>query len=163
MRGSVFFFGGGAIDLDLAAFVEFNDGSRAVIQALGNGFGDYSMWPYVKLLGDDRTGSSSTGEFININGDHWSEIERVLIYAFIYEGTPSWDKANAHVRITLPDQPEITGNLDSSSTKHGCCAIALLSNEYCATRASKEIRYFENQEPMDHAYGFGFRWQAGSK
>ncbi len=46
------------IDLDLGCFIRFKDGDKDVIQALGNSFGSLDYKPYVKLLGDDRTGSS---------------------------------------------------------------------------------------------------------
>ena len=45
-----------AIDLDLGAFVELNNGQKALVQALGKRL---EFTPYVELLADDRTGKVS--------------------------------------------------------------------------------------------------------
>lgn len=152
-----------AIDLDLGAFIELNDGYKTVVQALGKTFGDLSRAPYVKLMGDDRTGSSGEGEFLHINGDHWPEIKRVLIVAFIYEGVPSWSKANASISVKMPGQPELEARLDSHSTRDGMCAVAMLQNSNGSIQATKYVEYFGGHEQVDNRFGFGFRWKAGSK
>ncbi|MDR8350488.1 tellurium resistance system protein TerA, partial [Acinetobacter baumannii] len=96
-----------AIDLDLGAFVELADGYKSVVQALGNAFGNYHSEPYVQLQGDDRTGEALDGEWLHINGREWKEIRQVLIYAFIYQGVPSWDKTDGVVTLHVPEQPPI--------------------------------------------------------
>jgi tellurite resistance protein TerA len=150
------------VDLDLGCMVEHRDGNKGVIQALGNTFGSLREPPYVQLMGDDRTGESTAGEFLHINGDHWSEFKRVLIFAFIYEGAPNWATADGVVTIKMPGQPELEARLDSHDSK-GMCAIAMLENDGNTIRASKLIEYFSDHEQMDKAYSFGFRWKAGSK
>jgi tellurite resistance protein TerA len=47
------------------------------------------------MAGDDRTGANSSGEFLYINGDHLKDLDRVCIYAFIYEGVANWGKLTA--------------------------------------------------------------------
>src|ERR1700754_965637 len=47
------------IDLDLGCLWELRDGSRAVVQALGNSFGAIDDPPYVQLDKDDRSGTST--------------------------------------------------------------------------------------------------------
>jgi tellurite resistance protein TerA len=150
------------VDLDLGCMVEHRDGNKGVIQALGNTFGSLREPPYVQLMGDDRTGESTAGEFLHINGDHWSVFKRVLIFAFIYEGAPNWATADGVVTIKMPGQPELEARLDSHDSK-GMCAIAMLENDGNTIRASKLIEYFSDHEQMDKAYNFGFRWKAGSK
>ncbi len=151
------------IDLDLGCMVELADGGKSVVQALGNSFGDYERPPYAKLLGDDRTGESTAGETLLINGGHWAAYRRVLVYAFIYEGVPNWATANAIVTVSAPGTPELVVRLDEHATGKGMCAIALLENEGGHIRVTKLIEYFAGHEPMDRAFGFGFRWQAGRK
>lgn len=153
----------GGIDLDLGCMLELGNGEKTVIQCLGNTFGDYDRPPFAKLLGDDRTGESTSGEFLLINGDRWSAFRRVLVYAFIYEGAPNWAAANAVVTVTAPGSPELVVRLDEHATGKGMCAIALLENEGGRIRVTKLIDYFAGHEPMDRAFGFGFRWKAGSK
>jgi tellurite resistance protein TerA len=152
-----------AIDLDLGAMIELNDGSKAVVQALGKGFGDLSQPPFVKLMGDDRSGASGDGEFLHINGDHWKQIKRVLMFAFIYEGVPNWAKANGGVTIKMPGQPELEAQMDSPNNRDGMCAIAMLENVKGSIQATKHVEYFPSHAQMDDRFGFGFRWKAGSK
>jgi len=157
------FKGNKGVDLDIGCMLEHRNGLKGVVQALGNTFGALREPPFVQLMGDDRTGDSTAGEFLHINGDQWSEFKRVLIFAFIYEGAPNWAAANGVVSIKMPGQPELEARLDSHESGKAMCAIAMLENEGNTIRASKLIEYFSDHEQMDRAYGFGFRWRAGSK
>jgi acyl-CoA synthetase (AMP-forming)/AMP-acid ligase II len=68
--------GGGQIDLDLAALYELMDGSKGLVQALGNTFTDRHSPPFnpiLRLDGDDRSGSNSGGENL-----FPSEVEELL-------------------------------------------------------------------------------------
>ncbi|HDR2343846.1 TPA: tellurium resistance protein TerA, partial [Enterobacter kobei] len=143
--------------------VELQDGYKSVIQALGNAFGDYRDEPYVQLKGDDRTGDVSDGEWLHINGREWKHIREVLIYAFIYEGVPSWDKTDGVVTIHVPDQPPIETRLTEGENRRTLCAIARLVNENGAIKVERINQYFKGQDEMDRAFGWGFRWSAGSK
>ncbi|WP_237386255.1 TerD family protein [Xenorhabdus sp. Sc-CR9] len=151
------------VDLDLGAFVRLQDGEQGVIQALGNSFGDYRYEPYVELQGDDRTGRVSDGEWLHINGLEWKNIREVLIYAFIYEGVPSWDKTDGVVTIHVPDQPPIETRLTEGQNNKGMCAIARLVNENGAIKVERINQYFRGHKEMDRAFGWGFRWTSGSK
>jgi len=151
------------IDLDLGAMVELVNGDRWVVQALGNSFGDLGRAPWVKLMGDDRTGASGDGEFLHINGDRWLAIKRVLIFAFIYEGARNWAKADGSVRIKVPGQPELEAHLDSPNNSDMMCAIAMLENADGEIRATKHVDYYPGHREMDAHFGFGFRWTAGHK
>ncbi|MFG1172599.1 TerD family protein [Erwiniaceae bacterium CAU 1747] len=158
------FFGGNkGVDLDIGAFVELNDGSKGVIQALGNTFGAFHDKPYVHLKGDDRTGSVSDGEWIHINGREWQHIREVLIYAFIYEGVPSWDKTDGVVTLHIPDQPPIETRLTEGQDRRNMCAIARLVNENGNIKVERINQFFKGHSDMDEAFGWGFRWKAGSK
>lgn len=158
------FFGGNkGIDLDLGAFVELNDGSKGVIQALGNTFGSFHDKPYVHLKGDDRTGAVSDGEWMHINGREWKHIREVLIYAFIYEGVPSWDKTDGVVTLHIPDQPPIETRLTEGQDRRNMCAIARLVNENGNIKVERVNQFFKGHSDMDEAFGWGFRWKAGSK
>lgn len=153
----------GGIDLDLGAFVRLQDGQRAVVQALGNSFGQLEHEPYVLLLGDDRTGAQADGEWIHINGKKFSEIDTVLIYAFIYEGAPNWAATDGVVTIHIPRQPEIETRLTEGDNRLGMCAIARIFNYNGDLRVERVNRYFSGHRDMDKAFGWGFRWGVGSK
>ena len=152
-----------AIDLDLGCMFEHKNGTKAVIQAVGNGFGDFDGPPWVQLMGDDRTGAASEGESLRINGAKWADFRRILVFAFIYEGAPNWAAAEAVVTLKSPGQPELSVRLDSHSARQGMCAVALLENDKGSIRVTKLVDYYASHPEIDQAHGFGFRWTAGSK
>lgn len=156
-------FGPKPIDLDLGCFVEDRYGNRTCVQALGNGFGDYGYFPYAKLLGDDRTGAVSDGEWLEINGEMWEEFNRVLIFAFIYDGVPNWQQTDGVVRVMIPDQPEIEVRMNEHGSRDRMCAIAMLENQGGSIKVSRELKFFPGHCYMDEHYGWGMRWTAGSK
>ncbi|NEX21037.1 tellurium resistance protein [Thiorhodococcus mannitoliphagus] len=160
------FFGGtrsGGIDLDVGCLFELKDGTKSVVQALGNSFGNFWGPPYIMLDADDRTGTRTEGENLRINGKHWDEIRRVLVFAFIYEGTPNWAETNAVISLKMPGQPEIEVRLDSGDNRHPMCAIALLENDGGAVRVTKLVDYYRAHPDVDKAYHWGLQWVRGSK
>lgn len=152
-----------SIDLDLAAYVRLKDGSQTVIQALGENFGEIDYPPYVQLQGDDRTGAQSEGEWIYISGEHIDKIDEIVIFTFIYEGVPNWRATDAVVRIDIPGLPEVETRMNEGNSKLGLCAIARIINKGSSLKIERLEDYFAGHEPMDRAYGWGFRWKAGRK
>ena len=151
------------IDLDLAAYIRLRNGEQTIIQALGGRFGELDRPPYVKLLGDDRTGSQQDGEWIHINGNRLDEIAEVLIFTFIYSGVPNWQATDAVVRLDIAGQPEIETRLSEGDDTLPMCAIARIINNGGQLRIERLDRYFRDHRDMDRAFGWGFRWKAGSK
>ena len=110
-------FGGSqGIDLDLGCFYHLNDDQKSVIDGIqfshGQGGpkdrltkqGKYTGIPWVWHTGDDRSGAGS-GENILINPQGLSELKRIVVYCFIYEGVAKWAETNAVVTIKVPDNP----------------------------------------------------------
>jgi tellurite resistance protein TerA len=162
-KGGGFFSRNNAIDLDVGCLYELQDGSKGVVQALGNSFGELNYDPYIQLMGDDRTGAVSDGEWLHINGKHWGDIRRVLVFAFIYEGAPNWRETDGVVTIYVPGQPPIEVRLNEEGGRLGMCAIALLENENGGVKVSRRVDFHKGHSVMDKAYGWGMRWAAGSK
>ncbi|MCR4231895.1 tellurium resistance protein TerA, partial [Escherichia coli] len=129
-----------------------------VILAVGNAFCVYRDGPYVQLNADDRIGDVSDGVALHLNGREWQHTREVLIYAFIYEGVPSWDKTDGVVTIHVPDQPPIETRLTEGENRRTLCAIARLVNENGAIKVERINQYFKGQDEMDRAFGWGFRW-----
>ncbi|KVU74237.1 tellurium resistance protein TerA [Burkholderia ubonensis] len=154
---------GSSVDLDVGCLFELQDGYKGVVQALGNCFGDLNDEPYIQLMGDDRTGSVAGGEWLHINGKQWSEIKRILVFAFIYEGAPNWKATDGVVTVFVPGQPEIEVRLNEEGGRHGMCAIALLENVGGAVKVTRRVDFHRGHDDMDRAYGWGMRWRAGSK
>ena len=158
----------GGIDLDLGCMLELADGRKGLVQALGNAWGDYDNAPYIKLDADDRTGSSSNGENLWINGDQFSQIRRAIIFSFIYEGVPNWSATDGVVTVAVPNQAPIEVRLDQGGNQM-MCAIAMIENQGGQLSVTKMVEYFEQQgrtsahELMDRRFGFGLRWKTGSK
>ena len=164
-KGGFFGMGKTAIDLDLGAFIEFKSGARTAVQALGNTFGSYNEQPFVFLKGDDRSGAATDGEWLEINGDMWEHFQRILIYAFIYEGVANWQETDGEVRVMVPGQPEVEVRMNEFARNgiDGMCAVALLENACGEIKVSREVKFFRGHELMDRAYGWGMAWRAGSK
>lgn len=165
-KGFLGLFGGGkseAIDLDLGCLFELKNGSKGAVQALGNAFGDLKRAPFIALDGDDRTGESVDGEWLRINGTHWDDIKRVLIYTFIYDGVPNWAATNGVVTVYAPDAQPVQVALDEAHDGLSMCAIASIVNDGGKMRVQREVKYFKGHEQMDRAFGWGLHWQAGRK
>jgi len=139
------------------------DGRVGGVQALGESWGSYGSPPYIQLSGDDRTGAVSEGENLRINGDKFTELRRILVFAFIYEGVPNWAATDAVVTVTAPDQPPVIVRLDEARNDRGMCAVAMIENDAGRLKVTKLVDYFPGHPDMDKAFGFGLRWVAGSK
>jgi tellurite resistance protein TerA len=155
---------GSAVDLDLGCLWETADGSKGVVQALGNAFGSLDRPPYVLLDGDDRSGAKSGGENLLVNLDHLDQIRRVLVFAYIYEGAPNWAAANGVVTLYPQGAAPIEVRLDEHAQGARSCAIALLTNSGGSLTVQREIRYLPGvQRDLDGAYGWGLNWTSGRK
>ncbi|MDF3290222.1 TerD family protein [Streptomyces silvisoli] len=157
------------IDLDLCALYELTDGTRGVVQALGNAFGAVDRPPYIQLDGDDRTGAVDSGENLTINLDHRHAFRRILVFVTIYEGARSF--AGLHATTTL--RPEsgapVEFFLDECTVPSTVCALALISNDGGELVVRREARYLvprpgvSPQRTVDQAYGWGMNWTPGRK
>ncbi|WP_352259355.1 TerD family protein [Psychrobacter sp. TB55-MNA-CIBAN-0194] len=153
----------GGIDLDVGAMIHLKNGEKTLIQALGNRFGSLQSAPYVCLRADDRTGQISGGEWLDINGQQWSQIEEVFIFAFIYEGAPNWAQTDGVVTIAVPEQPPIETRLTEGTGNLPMCAIARLVNQQGSINVERINQYFKGHQEMDKAFNWGFSWKRGSK
>lgn len=156
------FFGGAKeADLDLGCLYITRDGKKGCIQALGGNFGSRSAAPFIFLDKDDRSDQSSDGE--NLYLGRPDLIERVLIYAFIYEGVANFSTVNGRLTFKENDGSETLVRLDAPGTGLTFCAIAMISRTASGIDLVKENRYFKGHRDADGHYGFGFEWSRGSK
>lgn len=152
------------IDLDLGCMYELKDGRKGTVQALGNAFGSLSQPPYIALDGDDRTGASAAGENLRVNGNQISQIKRILIYTFIYEGIANWKQADGIVTIKYPGAEDLVVKMDEYNSSERMCALALFENLNDETfSVEKLVQFYTGHEAMDRAFGWGLRWKAGHK
>ena len=159
-------FGGnssGDIDLDLGCLYELKNGRKGAVQALGNSFGSLQNMPYIALDGDDRTGSVEAGETLRVNGARVSDIKRILVYTFIYEGVANWQQADGVVTVRCPGSPDIIVRMDEYGSSRGMCAIAMLENVGGTFSVEKLVKFFNGHRDMDAAFHWGLDWVRGSK
>jgi tellurite resistance protein TerA len=151
------------VDLDLGCMYELTTGQRGVIQALGERRGSYERPPYIRLDRDDKTGSS-TGENMFVNLDHAELFNRLLIYAYIYAGTPDFSQAAAVVTLFPTGGEPIEIHLDGHRSKARCCAVALVNRSGRDLVLRRETRYVDGyQNDLDRLYQFNLNWGVGSK
>jgi tellurite resistance protein TerA len=165
--GGLFRRGGASIDLDLGCLYEFTDGSKGVVQALGNSFSATPRGvqePVIRLDGDDRSGSNSDGENLFINLAYASQIKRVMVFALIYEGAANWAAADGVVTLFPASGPQVEVRLDESRDGARICGVAMLESDGTELSVRREVNYIDgSQSALDHAYGWGMNWKAGRK
>jgi tellurite resistance protein TerA len=159
----------GDVDLDLGALYELTDGSKGVVQALGNSFGSLHRPPYIHLDGDDRTGAVATGENLTINLDHKDRFRRILIFVTIYDGATSFAGLNATVTLYPQHGAPVDFSLDACTVNSRVCALALITQEKGDLVVRREARYLlpqpgiTHQETVDTTYGWGLTWTPARK
>jgi tellurite resistance protein TerA len=156
-----------ALDLDLGCLYELADGTKGVVQALGNSFAAYgrnNQVPVIRLDGDDRSGNVAGGENLVIDLNQVANIRRILVFALIYQGAANWASAAGVATLYPATGPSITINLDDPRDGARICAIAQLIGEAGEVIVKREVNYINGgQRALDEAYGWGMRWTAGRK
>ncbi|MEU0140944.1 TerD family protein [Streptomyces albidoflavus] len=157
------------LDLDLGALYELADGTKGVVQALGNAFGDLHRPPWVHLDGDDRTGAVAAGENLTVNLDHTRDFRRVLVFVTLYEGAADFSGLHATVTLRAQHGAPVTFSLDECDVPSPVCALALLTQGPDGLVVHREARCLVPgrrsgpQRALDEAYGWGLRWTPGRK
>lgn len=167
---------GGAIDLDLGCFYELRDGKKMLIDGLqfshGRGGsrdrqtkqGCYTQSPYIWHKGDDRGGSSESGETILVNPVGVPNIKRIIVYTFIYEGAAKWADTNAVVKVSVPGCEDIIVQMGQQTSTKKFCAIASIEMGSDNSMEVKKLVTFHNgHSDCDRQYGWGFNYSPGSK
>lgn len=155
------FGGGGNQDLDLGCMYELVDGTKGVIQALGNLFGSRNADPFIALDKDDRSGASADGENLEILRP--DRIKRLVLFAYFYEGSSDFAKLKTRVTMAVTGADTVTIDLNNSTSGKTFCALAQVSVKDGQISLTKEEQYFRGHQDCDAHYGFGFQWTTGTK
>lgn len=151
------------VDLDLACMYELKNGTKGVVQPLGDFLGSFNEAPYIQLSGDDRFGSAS-GETMQINMDKRDEFRRLLLFVYIYDGTPAFDRTHAVVTLFPSSGPSIEIPLNERAPQARSCAVVLIENRKGELFVRREVRYvYGFQSELDRLYGWGLNWGRGYK
>lgn len=156
-------WGSQAIDLDLGCLYALRTGERHAVQALGRQFGAFDRPPFIELSGDDRTGDAAAGETMRINGGRWDQIDRVLVFASIYQGVANWQATNGVVTVAVPGQPVLEVPMTGGRADRRLCGVALIENVAGRIELTRVVEYFSGARALDKQFGWGLRWVAGSK
>ncbi|MFF8769787.1 hypothetical protein [Kitasatospora sp. NPDC015120] len=157
------------VDLDLGCMIRFTDGSKTVVQALGNAFGATGRFPYVALDADDRTGARAAGENLVIDLDHQAAFSKLLLFVYIYEGAGDFRGLDAVVTLTSDRGDRFEVRLDDCPPHAHACAIALIKRQKGELVVGREVRWFTPQDGpgiqdvISRAYRLGMKWTPGSK
>lgn len=167
---------GGAIDLDLGCFYELKDGTKTLIDGLqfshGRGGrkdqvtsqGCYTQKPFIWHMGDDRGGGSESGETILVNPAGASQIKRIIVYTFIYDGVAQWAQTNAVVKVSVPGNEDIIVKMGEQNSNKKFCAIASIEiGDDNSLEVQKLVTFHYGHRDCDQRYGWGFNYSPGSK
>jgi tellurite resistance protein TerA len=154
------------LDLDLGCLYEFSDGTKGVVQALGNAFraADRSGRVLIALDGDDRSGTATGGENLSVDLSEVARIKRILVFALIYEGAANWADAKGLVTLQPVNGPPVEIHLDDPRDGARICAIAMIENAGGEVVVRREVSYLDGaQRALDEAYHWGMNWTRGRK
>lgn len=152
------------VDLDLGCMYELQDGTRGAVQAFGDLYGAFDKPPYINHSGDERSGEThGDDEYILVNGPHWPDIKRLLIYVYIYDGVPHWASVRPQIQIFVPGEEPIAVVPDVHDSKLAVCALVGLENIRNGIKLTNYNEYFPGHAEMDRAFGFGLQWGDGQK
>ena len=93
----------------------------------------------------------------------WGQIKRLLIYAYIYEGTPDWASTEAVVTIHTPTGERVEVRLGADANPNGFCVVASIDNINGEMTVTRQVYYCQGQQPADHALRWGMSWVTARK
>ncbi len=152
------------VDLDLGCLYELQNGERGGMQAFGEIHGALNEEPFIFLSGDERTGDrAGHDETITVNGAHWVDIKRILIYVYIYGGAGNWAAVKPQVQVRVPGEQPMIVTLNARRHQMTLCAVAMLENVRGGIKMTSLLEYFPGNAEMDRAFGYGLEWESGAK
>lgn len=159
-----------AIDLDLCALIELQDGTVDCIEAIRGNFGNLDEAPFALHSGDDLTGDFAEGEYLHIDYSHLKQIKRMCIFAYIYRGSSSWKNAKGVIQVDVPGNPVIEVAMGEQTSKDPLCAICMIEvNKEKGDVKLERLMSFHGdmnrrawvgqwQRDLDDTYNFNMNW-----
>ncbi|WP_302616325.1 hypothetical protein [uncultured Muribaculum sp.] len=115
-------------------------------------------------MGDDRGGNAESGETILVNPAGASNIRRIIVYTFIYEGAAQWAQTDAVVKVSVPGNEDIIVKMGEQSSNKRFCAIASIEiGDDNSLEVQKLVTFHDGHSDCDRRYGWGFNYAPGSK
>lgn len=152
------------IDLDLGCLYELANGKRGSIQAFGGLYGALNEAPWIHHTGDERTGDTpGIDEALEMSGAHWSNVKRLLVYAYVYKGPTLWAQIKPEMRTQVPGSSPMIITPAILRADLPICALATVENMDGGVKLTNICEYFSSQPAMDRAFGYGIAWEDGRK
>lgn len=152
------------VDLDLGCLYKLKNNVRGGMQAFGKEHGAYESEPFIFLSGDERKGDKKGhDETIAVNGAHWDDIEKILIYVYIYDGVQNWASVRPQIQVRVAGEQPMVVTLNTPRKDMPICAVAGLENVRGGIKMTSYLEYFPGHAEMDRAFGYGLEWEAGTK
>jgi tellurite resistance protein TerA len=146
--------------IDGLQFAHGNGGRRDVVSRQGC----YTQLPWVWHAGDDRVGSSAQGENLLLNPGAATHLQRLVIYAFIYEGAPAWSSTDAVVRIAVPSQAPLVLELGKQASTQNFCVLATLDFDGASgINVTRHVSFHGGHADASFHYNWRMNFAAGSK
>ncbi|MCB9987935.1 MAG: TerD family protein [Rhodospirillales bacterium] len=152
------------VDLDLGCLYEMQDGSRGALQAFGNLYGAFDRPPFIRHSGDEREGDEEgDDEYLEVNGSHWADIKRILVYVYIYDGAPHWASVKPQIQINVPGETPMVVTPGVGKSELPICVIGAIENVRNGIKLENFTEYYPGHAEMSRAFGWGLSWEDGKK
>lgn len=152
------------VDLDLGCLYQLKNDTRGCLQGFGELFGNYNNPPFIHHSGDEKTGDKEGhDEILEINGKKWSEIERIVIYTYIYEGPQLWADIEPEIELNIAGIEKMTYDIRAYKENIPMYGFVLLENIDGDIKLTDVSEYFAGHAELSRAFGFGIRWEDGEK
>ncbi len=152
------------IDLDLGCLYELQDGTRGALQAFGELYGAFNEPPFIHHSGDEREGDEEgDDEYLEINGAHWPDIKRLLVYVYIYDGAPHWKSVKPQIQIRVPGETPMIVTPSAAKSRLPICVIGAVENVRNGIKLENFTEYYPGHAEMSRAFGWGLSWEDGEK
>jgi tellurite resistance protein TerA len=146
--------------IDGLQFAHGQGGPRTTISPQGC----YTQAPWVWHAGDDRVGTSASGENLLLNPAAAAHLKRIVLYAFIYEGAPRWSATDATVRIAVPGQAPVVIELGKQDATLPFCALATIDFDGATgMRVTRHVTFHDGHASCASAWGWEMTFVAGTK
>lgn len=161
----------GEIDLDLGCYYRLADGKSLLIDALqfSNGGGTRDVPsrqgcltepPYIWHTGNDHGTGAHPSESLLVNAEHLDAIDRMVVYAYVYDGQACWDDAEVELTVRVPGADPYVLPLGRTGAAKRFCTLAEISMQPGSVVEVKEsVAFFDGHADCDSHYGWGFRYR----
>ncbi|MDO5297696.1 MAG: TerD family protein [bacterium] len=143
----------------LSCFYELKDGSKDIIQILGNQVGCFDQPPYIVLEEGNYTANTKDEDTIRINGAMLAEIKKIFVFTSNFAYLQNWYGSNGELIISYSGGPSLVIRLNEFVPSQRHCVIASLTNENDTTfSVERIIRFFNMMQEIDQALDWKLPW-----